>query len=106
MTNLEALIGEVEPYTVSPFSLKKKLADNGVSDTETYSVGNKRSIAMCAVSILVSLLPLSGDSTGKSSQSYNREGLERRIHALCSENGLDLPDSLAVPTVEIYPDIF
>lgn len=37
MTNLEALIGEVEPYTASPFTYSKKLADNGIMEAGTYS---------------------------------------------------------------------
>ena len=105
MTNLEALIGEVEPYTVSQYAYSKRLLDAGLSESGAYSAGNKRDIARCAVSILVSLLPLTGGRTGKTSQQYSREGLEDRIQQLCEENGLDLPEGLAVPTVEIHPSI-
>lgn len=105
MTNLEALIGEVEPYTVSQYAYRKRLLDAGLEEQGTYSSDSKRDIARCAVSILVSLLPLTGDKTGKTSQQYSREGLEDRIRQLCDENGLDLPEGLAVPTVEIHPSI-
>lgn len=105
MTNLEALIGEVEPYTASPFTYSKKLADNGITEAGTYSPENKKSIAKCAISILVAMLPLSSDNTGKASQSYNREGLEKRIRAICAENGLKPEEYLEEPTVIVYHDL-
>lgn len=104
MTNLQALIGEVEPYTVSPYAYSKRLIDRGIDEQAQYVSDSKMEIAKCAISILVSLLPLSSDGTGKSSQSYNREGLEERIGQLCAENGLDADEFLSVPIVEIYPD--
>ena len=51
------------------------------------------------------LLSLSSDSTGRSSQSYNREGLEERIKALCKENDLDEADFIEVPTVLVYHNL-
>lgn len=105
MTNLEALIGEVEPYTASPFTYSKKLADKGIEENGAYSIANKKTIALCAISILVAMMPLSSDSTGKSSQSYNREGLEKRIRAICAENGLDPTDFIEEPAVVIYHNL-
>ena len=105
MTNLEALLGEVEPYTVSQYTSAKKLMDAGLEVSGTYTSEAKQTIAQCAVSVLVAMLPLSSDRTGKSSQSYSREGLEDRIKALCDENDLPLPDCLSVPYVEICPSI-
>lgn len=105
MTNLEALIGEVEPYTASPFTYSKKLLDFELAESGTYSAANKRKIAQCAVSVLMNMLPLSSDHTGKSSQTYDKKGLEERIAALCEENDIELPDGLAVPTVEVCPSI-
>lgn len=105
MTNLEALIGEVEPYTASQYTTNKKLQDASLEPGGTYSAANKQTIAKCAVSILVAMLPLASDRTGKSSQTYSREGLEDRIKDLCNENGLPLPDCLSVPYVEICPSI-
>ncbi|MBQ7143214.1 MAG: hypothetical protein IJR84_09205 [Bacteroidaceae bacterium] len=106
MTNLEALIAEVEPYTVSPFTYSKKLADGGINESADYTSENKREIAKCAISILIALLPLSSDSTGRASQSYNREGLEDRIKALCAENDLDAGEYIEEPTVIVYHNLF
>jgi len=105
MTNLEALIGEVEPYAVSQFTCEKKLMDAGLQSSATYSTANKSTIAQCAVDVLVGMLPLTSDRTGKSSRSYSREGLEDKIADLCNQNGLDLPDGVSVPTVTICPSI-
>ena len=106
MTNLEALIAEVEPYTVSPLTYSKKLADRNIAEAVNYTLENKVEIAKCAISILVALLPLASDSTGKASQSYSRDGLEDRIKALCDENGLDVDEYLEVPTVVVYHNMF
>ncbi len=105
MTNLEALIGEVEPYTVSPLTYSKKLVDSGIEEAGVYSAASKKDIALCAISILVALLPLSSDSTGRASQSYNREGLEKRIRTLCADNGLDSSDYLEEPSVVVYHNL-
>ena len=105
MTNLEALIAEVEPYTVSPLTYSKKLADRSITEDAAYTPENKVEIAKCAISILVALLPLASDSTGRASQSYNKEGLEDRIKALCEENGLDVGDYIEVPTVVCYHNL-
>lgn len=105
MTNLQALIGEVEPYTASPYTYSKKLIDAGIAESGNYTAANKQSIARCAVLVLVAMLPLTSDHTGKASQSYDRKGLEERIAQLCNENDLEMDEFLAVPTVEIYPDI-
>ena len=105
MTNLEALIADVEPYTVSPLTYSKKLVDHHIDETANYTPENKVKIAKCAISILVALLPLASDSTGRASQSYNKEGLEDRIKVLCDENGLDAGDYIEVPTVVVYHNL-
>ncbi|MBR3830981.1 MAG: hypothetical protein IKJ52_06990 [Muribaculaceae bacterium] len=106
MTNLEALVAEVEPYTVSELAYTKKLTDAGLDNSAIYVTENRLEIAKCAISILVSLLPLSSDSTGKSSQSYNRDGLEKHIKTLCKNNGLNIDDYLEVPSVTVFHNMF
>ena len=106
MTNLDALMAEVEPYTVSPVAYSKRLVDAGIDENAEYTIGNKKSIAICAVIILVSLLPLSSDNTGRASQSYDRKGLEERIKALCDENELDEEDYTEKPSVRIYRNLY
>ncbi len=101
LTKLDALIAELEPYTVSGSSLRKALADAGVqTETENYDPAtDRRTIAVAAIHCLRKLTVLSSDSLGKSSQSYNVEQLKNRIKALCRENGLDASDFDEVPEI-------
>ncbi len=101
ITKLDALIGELDPYTPSPASLKKSLIDAGVTGfDENYTEADKKSIAKAAISVLKRLIVLSSDSMGKSSQGYNVDELKRRIKAIAKDNGLDAEDFVEVPTVE------
>lgn len=98
---LNALIGELEPYTPSGAALSKALLDAGFENADAeYTKADKRNIAKAAVSVLKKLIVLSSDSLGKSSQGYNVDKLEKRIKAICQENDLELDDSLGVPSVE------
>lgn len=91
LTKYEALIGELEPYTVSQLTLKKALIDvqAGSLSDEYNPQTDKVTIAKAAIIVLNKLIVLSSDSLGKSSQGYSVEALRRRIKALCSQNGLD-----------------
>lgn len=101
LTILNALIGELEPYTAGPAALQKALADAGVDDPETaYTSADRKSVALAAVIVLKKLVVLTSDSQGKASQGYNVEKLEDRIEALCRENGLDVDEFVAVPSIE------
>ena len=102
LTKIDALIGEVDPYTPSGAALRKALADVGVTDpdSEYSAASDKRTIARAAVAVLRRLIVLSSDSLGKSSQGYNVGELEKRIKALCKENDLDEAEFLEVPTIE------
>lgn len=106
MTNLDALKAEVEPYSLSDDGYIKRLIDAGLSDTATYSASNKLAIAKCAIAILVSFLALTSEHLGPTSQSYDRKGLEQKLHALCAENGLDYDDYVSEPTVKVYHNLF
>lgn len=99
---LNALIGELEPYTPSVATMSKALLDAGFNDADAQynAQADKRNIAKAAVAVLKKLIVLSSDSLGKSSQGYNVDKLEKRIKAICQENDLELDDSLGVPTVE------
>lgn len=98
---LDALIGELEPYTVSVAAMSKALLDAGFENAEAqYTKADKRNVAIAAVAVLKKLIVLSSDSLGKSSQGYNVDKLEKRIKAICQENDLELDDSMGVPTVE------
>jgi len=87
MTNLEALLAECEPYTVSSKQAEKALVDAGLTPEEDYS--SKASIAKAAVQIIAGFLSLSSESEGGFSQNYDTETLKIKIRTLCITAGLD-----------------
>lgn len=95
-------MAEIEPYTAAQVVCKKALIDAGLmdfaNDTE-YNPDCKIYVAKAAINILKKMLVLSSDSQGKSSQSYNFEGLKRRIKELCADNGIEADEILEPPTI-------
>lgn len=102
LTKRNALLGEIEPYSPNPLTLEKAMADAGVEDADgEYTPSDKKTIAIAAIKVLRKFLSLSSDSLGKSSQGYSVEGLQKRIKALCQENGLDVEEYVDdLPTIE------
>lgn len=101
LTVYKAVVGELEPYTVSPVTISKALTDEGLEGEEAYTKEMRKEVAVAAISVLRKLIVLTSDSLGKSSQGYSVDGLKSRIKALCKENGLDPDDYIdGVPTIE------
>lgn len=101
-TILEALMSELEPYTATQVMCKKALIDagfDGVAETAPYSENCKKTVAKAAVNVLKKFLVLSSESLGKSSQSYNVEGLKMRIKSLCATADLDADDVLEISSI-------
>lgn len=101
LTKYDALLGEIEPYTPNPFTLRKALADADVNDwnAEYNAETDRKTIAIAAIKVLRKLVVLTSDSMGKSSQGFNVEMLEKRIKGICSENGLDVSDFVDAPSI-------
>lgn len=101
LTKYDALLGEIEPYSPSGLTVKKALADAGITnmDQEYAPESDKKLIALAAIKVLQKLIVLSNDSMGKSSQSYNVDKLEQRIQNICNDNGLDASDFVQVSSV-------
>lgn len=100
ITKYEALLGELEPYTPSSLTLKKALADAGVTGLDQeYKQSDKKPIALAAIKVLKKMIVLTSDSLGKSSQGYSVDKLEDRIKDLCNENGLDIDDFVQVSSI-------
>ena len=102
ITVLEALMSELEPYTAAQVVCKKALIDAGLADFANdtpYTPDCKRVVTLAAINVLKKFLPLSSDSVGKSSQSYNIEGLKRRIKGMCAEVGIDADEILELPSI-------
>jgi hypothetical protein len=101
LTKYDALLGELEPYTPSSLTIRKALADAGITDLagEYAPETDKRSIALAAIKVLKKMIVLTSDSLGKSSQGYSAENLEKRIQELCAENGLEASEFVRVSSV-------
>jgi len=97
MTNLEALLAECEPYTVSAKQAEKVLLDIGVQPDDEYS--SEKSIAKASVHIISRFLSLNSESEGGFSQNYDTEGLKARISALCITAGLDVSRYVSQSTI-------
>lgn len=101
LTKYDALIGELEPYTPSRLTLTKALMDAKVGDMEAeYDPDtDKKAVAIAAIKVLRQMIVLSSDSLGKSSQGYSVDMLEKRIKALCNENGLDASEFVELSSI-------
>lgn len=102
ITVLEALMSELEPYTAAQVVCKKALIDAGLADFANdtpYTPDCKRVVTLAAINVLKKFLPLSSDSVGKSSQSYNIEGLKKRIKGMCAEVGIDADEILEISSI-------
>lgn len=109
ITILEALMAELEPYTAAHVVCKKALIDAGLSDfaEETpYTDDCKISVTVAAIKVLKKFIVLSSDSLGKSSQSYNIEGLKKRIRELCAEADIDAGEFLETPSITDGSDMW
>ena len=94
ITLIDALMCELDPYTVSPKVCIKALMDNGVSDhSVSYDPDkDKVVVAKAAILCLKKLVVLSSDNLGKSSQGYNTTELKNRVKSLCKQCGEDYED--------------
>ena len=94
MTNREAIIGEIEPYSLSDESVEKsfidavgRLSSFGDIDSE-YDYSMKQVVALASMLCLNRLRVLGSENVGGISQTFNASKLEKRISAIANEAGL------------------
>ncbi|MDP3453013.1 MAG: hypothetical protein Q8R90_08670 [Bacteroidales bacterium] len=97
MNNLEALMAECEPFTISKRTIEKALTDNGLVPDSEYS--SKSAIAKTAVEVLSRFLSLRSESEGSFSQGFDKEGLKARIKALAEIAGIDASSYISQVTI-------
>lgn len=90
MTNLEALMAECEPYSISVRVAEKSLADCQLVKDGDYT--SKTAIAKAAVIALSRFLTLRSENEGAFSQTFDTAGLQNRICSLCLIAGLNASD--------------
>lgn len=93
MTIKEALIAEIEPYSLSEDAITKTLIDaqsriDGGSEEDDYTSDSRRMVALAAMMCLNRLRVLASENIGGISQSYNTSELVKRIKAIASGAGL------------------
>lgn len=101
MTNREAIIAEIEPFSLSDEGIEKAFIDAQVRfpafgdvDCE-YDVEMRKVVAYASMLCLNRLRVLSSENIGGISQSFNVEKIERRIKNIADEAGIS-PDLLLV----------
>lgn len=97
MTNLEALLAEVEPYTPSSLTLEKALIDVGLDMQGEYN--SDKLIALAALKALAKMMVLSSESESKFMQSYN-DKLEQRILLICSKYNFEAEQYIVQNTLQ------
>ena len=94
MTIREAIIGEIEPFSLSDESVEKSFIDAlsrfpvfGDIECE-YTSDMKQVVAYSSILCLNRLRVLSSENIGGISQSFNSNKIEKRIKAIANEAGL------------------
>ena len=94
MTNREAILGEIEPYSLSDESVEKAFIDavgrlNSFGDVDSeYDYNMKQVVALASMLCLNRLRVLSSENIGGISQTFNVSKLEKRIAVIANEAGL------------------
>jgi len=99
MTNLEALIAEIEPYTVSQNTAIRALVKADLVYSDTTSSDDDTAIATATVDCLSKLLVLGSESEGGFSQVYT-DALKRRIRQICDQYSLDVTGFALNPSID------
>lgn len=100
MTNLEALQSLV--HLDLPLLHKKVLLDNGVNESDTYTIDNKDLIELCSAYVYKVELSHPNFSEGKLSISPNREALEKLMNSIFLKNNLKSETTIKTPTIKVH----
>jgi hypothetical protein len=103
MTNLEAIIEDLQPYPVRKSIVERKCVKHGLETNG--DVNDEKTIAKIVIEILVQMITLNNVSEGGVSISFNKEGVEAYIKKLCLQFGFDSSEYVSEPTVTYLGDI-
>lgn len=97
MTILEAISGEIEPYSISDNSMEKAFLDSSAHFGASNAVGDdykpsepiqKKVVAYASMLCLNRVRVLASENIGGISSSYEVKKLEKRISAIAEDAGL------------------
>ena len=99
MTNLEALLAEVDPFSPNRNTAIRALDKVGLTYTDATTDEDETDIATAAVDILSKMLVLTSESEGGLSQGYSADAIRARIRQLCDQYDLDASSYISQPSV-------
>lgn len=92
MTNREAVIAEIEPFTIHPRSIDKSIIDAskkiGEKIDPSAEYDGSTGIAVASILVLGKLKVLASESEAGISKGYSVENIAKRIKELAKINGL------------------
>lgn len=94
MTIREAIVGEIEPYSLSDDSIEKAYVDaagrfgGSASIDAPYAYAEKKTCNFAAMLCLNRVRVLASENIGGISNSYNVANIDKRIKALAREAGI------------------
>ncbi len=97
MTNLAAIIEDLQPYPVRKSLIERQCEKHGLSATD--DVSDESKIALCVIEILSQMVILNNVSEGGVSLSFNKESVNAIIKRKCSEIGIESVSYIIEPTV-------
>jgi len=102
MTNLEAVLEDLRPYPIRTKLVERKCEKYKIAASD--EVSDETVIARIVIEILTQMLSLNNVAEGGISISFNKEGVENYIRALCFEIGLDSSEFVKEDTVSYLGD--
>jgi hypothetical protein len=87
VTNLDAIIEDLQPFPVRKTLVERQCEKHGLSPVQ--SVTDEKKVAICVVEILTQMITLNNVAESGVSISFDKESVKSIIRRKCSENGLD-----------------
>lgn len=100
MTNLEALLAEVDPFSPAQNTAIRALSKVGLTYTDEVTDDDEADIAAAAADVLSKMLVITSESEGGLSMGYNTAAVKLRIRQICDQYGLDASIYLITPVVQ------
>ena len=102
MTNLEAILEDLRPYPIQKTLIERKCEKYKIGAND--SVSDETAITKIVIEILTQMLSLNNVGQGGLSISFNKEGVENYIRALCNEIGVDSSEFVKENTIAYLED--
>ena len=102
MTNLEAILEDLRPYPIRKRLIERKCEKYKIGAND--DVSDEKTVIRIVIEILVQMCSLNNVAEGGISISFNEDGVDAYIKALCGEIGLDSSEFIKEDTVTYIDD--